>query len=179
MNEKERLLRIVENEIALHTNMTPVDLQKLVYQAVFGIDHLLKDQDRFAMELLQEWEGLDMQEGVEEDLLQTIDPVGRTGRVHLRGCKARGVNVEKLVQFLVAQSPANGTRERFIRLWTLTRKLAREEKVPFSEASLAALSFPETPPHHSVGYRDASYRVVNDLTDPKTVAFIQEVLVGA
>ncbi len=153
--------------------MTAVDLQKLVYQAVFGIDHLLKYRTCFTERLTKEWESIAPVAGVEEEELQTIDPAGVVGRLHLQPCKACGVEIDDLIGFLIAQSPIGGGRERFTRLWSFVCELAGEGEIRFAERSLSALPFPETPSHHSAGYGEASYRVVNDITSPRTAAFIQ------
>lgn len=139
--------------------MTAADLQKLVYQAVFGVGHLLNDRTGFTERLAREWEG--------------IDPAGRVGRLHLQACKARGVKIDELTRFLVAQSPAGGSRERFVRLWSLICELADEEKIRLTGRSLASLPFPETISHHSAGYGEASYRVVNNIASQQTAVFIQ------
>ena len=176
VNEKESLRRILREEVALHPGMELVDLQKLVYQAVFGIDHLLKDRACFANELSREWEALDplAGAGAEEEGLQVIDPAKQRGRIHLRACKDRGVKIDGLTRLLVDQEPVGGTEERFARLWSLAGELAQEGVIPFSKESFAALPFPETPPHHSSGYGNASYRVVNDLTAPEVATFLRE-----
>jgi len=88
--------------------MELIDLQKLVYQAVFGIDHLLDDRICFTDELSREWEALDPLAGVEEEGLQMIDPAGQRGRIHLRACKARGVKIDGLTSLLVHQKPVDG-----------------------------------------------------------------------
>jgi hypothetical protein len=174
VNEKENLQRILRKEVALHPRMELVDLQKLVYQAVFGIDHLLDDRVCFANELSREWKALDPLAGAEEEILQVIDPAKQRGRIHLRACKARGGKIDELTRLLIDQEPAGGTEERFALLWSLAGELAQEEAIPFSKESLAALPFPETPPHHSSGYGNVSYRVVNDLNAPEVVAFLRE-----
>ncbi len=154
--------------------MELVDLQKLVYQAVFGIDHLLEDRVGFANELSREWEALDPLAGAEEEVLQVIDPAKQRGRIHLHACKAHGGKIDELTRLLVEQEPAGGTEDRFAQLWSLASELAQEGAIPFSKESFAALPFPETPPHHSSGYGNASYRVVNDLTAPEVATFLRE-----
>jgi len=173
VTEKERLFKILRHEIALHPQMTAADLQKLVYQAVFGVGHLLNDRTGFTERLAREWEGIDPAAGVGMEALQTIDPAGRVGRLHLQACKARGVKIDELTRFLVAQSPAGGSRERFVRLWSLICELADEEKIRLTGRSLASLPFPETISHHSAGYGEASYRVVNNIASQQTAVFIQ------
>ncbi len=174
MNEKENLRRILQEEVALHPRMELIDLQKLVYQAVFGIDHLLADRVCFANELSREWGALDPLARAEEEGLQVIDPSKQRGRIHLRACKARGVKIDGLTRLLVDQELVGGTEERFARLWSLAGEIAQEGAIPFSKESFAALPFPETPPHHSSGYGNASYRVVNDLTAPEVATFLRE-----
>jgi hypothetical protein len=154
--------------------MELVDLQKLVYQAVFGIDHLLEDRVCFASELSREWETLDPLAEAEEEGLQVIDPAKQRGRIHLRACKARGMKIDELTRLLVDQEPVDGTEERFARLWSLAGELAQEGAIPFSKESFADLPFPKTPPHHSSGYGNASYRVVNDLTASEVATFLRE-----
>ena len=154
--------------------MELVDLQKLVYQAVFGVDHLIEDRIDFANELSREWEELAPLAGAGEEVLQVINPAKQRGRIHLRACKARGVKIDGLTRLLVHQEPVGGTEERFARLWSLAGELAQEGAIPFFKESFAALPFPETPPHHSSGYGNVSYRVVNDLNAPEVVAFLQE-----
>lgn len=154
--------------------MELADLQKLVYQAVFGIDHLLEDRVDFANELSREWGALDPLAGAKEKVLQVIDPAKQRGRIHLRACKTRGVKIDELTRLLVEQEPAGGTKERFARLWSLAGELAQEGAIPFSRESFAALPFPETLPHHSSGYGKAFYRVVNNLTAPEVATFLRE-----
>jgi hypothetical protein len=154
--------------------MELVDLQKLIYQAVFGIDHLLADRVYFVNELSREWEALDPLARAKEEGLQVIDPAKQRGRIHLRACKARGIKIDGLTRLLVDQELVGGTEERFARLWSLAGELAQEGAIPFSKESCAALSFPKTPPHHSSGYGKTSYRVVNDLTSPEVATFLRE-----
>ena len=174
MDEKENLRKILREEVALHPRMELVDLQKLVYQAVFGIDHLLEDRVCFVNELSREWEALDPLAGTEQEVLQVIDPTKRRGRIHLRVCKARGVKIDGLIRLLVDQKPVGGTQERFARLWSLAGELAQEGAIPFSKEFLAALPFLETSPHHSSRYGKPSYRVVNDVTAPEVATFLRE-----
>lgn len=173
VDEKGTLLQIVKIEVALHPRMNPGDLQKLVYQAVFGIDHLLGDRRRFKEDLKQEWERIDPTGTVGENPLQVIDPAGETARLHLCPCKKRGMELRKLTTFLVSQSLKNGEKKRFDRLWALAGELAREGGIPFAVEELAGLCFPTFPPHHSPGFGFSAYRVINDVTQPGTIAWLR------
>ena len=55
MVDKTTWLDVIEAELARHPRMDEQDLQKLVYQSVFGGDHLLEDPERFAAGLRAEW----------------------------------------------------------------------------------------------------------------------------
>lgn len=173
MDEKEALLQIVKAEVVLHPRMNVTDLQKLVYQAVFGSDHLLGERCRFQEDLKQEWEWIDSRGIVEENPLQAIDPAGETARLHLRPCKKRKMELWKLTTFLISQSLKRGEKRRFDRLWALVVELAREGRIPFAEEEFAGLCFPTFPFHHSPGFGFSAYRVINDVTQPGTIAWLK------
>jgi hypothetical protein len=168
-------LQIVEAEWFFHPRMTAIDLQKLVYQAAFGMDHLLEDRKQFEQCLRREWDQLGgMEGGLRQRPLQIIDPMGKTARLHLRPCKVFGIDPEGLSAFLIAQPAKGGTKEAFDFLWHSVMKLAREGRIPFREVELTALSFPVVPPRHSLDYGPAAYRVVHDVTHPNVAAWLRE-----
>jgi len=164
MVHTKRLVQIIEGELAQHPRMTAQDLQKLVYQGIFGADHLLVDPSRFADALRMEWSKLP-NSTESQPVLQTIDPAGRTARLHLAPCKARGVRVEEVASFLQRQPPKNGRRRDFEERWREAVNLAGEGKIPFLLCELSRMPFPLEVPHHSRRYGTAAYRVVNDLTE--------------
>jgi len=173
MNSKERLLQILKVEQARHPRMTGQDLQKLVYQASLGCDHLLGNRKQFEQDLYQEWNKLKVSKNKQEYPLQVIDLFGNTARLHLSPCKLLGLSLDELVAFLVAQPSKEGDKEAFDRLWAYLTALAAEGKIPFSVDELAGFAFPRFPPRHSSHYGFTAYRVINDLTDSETTAWIR------
>ena len=168
MVDTNTLRDVIETELARHPHMNERDLQKMIYQSVFGGDHLLADRERFARGVREEWEGLPLGEPSDgASAFQTIDPEGRTARIHLDACKRLGVDVDSLIELLAGQRRKNGRRRDYERRWSETIALAKEGSIPFSAADLVRVGFPESAPHHGPEYGFASYRIVNDASDPE------------
>jgi hypothetical protein len=169
MSDKKELLAILTEELSRHPRLTPYDVQKLIYQGVFGSDHALLDRERFSAGLRAEWDALPASDPLDEaTLLQRIDPEGRTARVHLMPCKARGVALDGLLELLAAQPLKHGDRSRYERHWRGVVELADAERISFRGEELAGLRFPTRPPHHSRAYGRAAYRVINDVSAEAT-----------
>jgi len=174
MGDKTAWLDVIETERALHPGMGVQDLQKLSYQSVFGGDHLLDDPIRFAAGVRQEWDRLeDDGTPVSGGALQSIDPDGRTARIHLAVCRALGVDVEGLIEFLVGQDRKDGRRSEYVRRWRETIDLAAAGAIPFDPSKLARVGVPAAPPHHGPGYGAASYRIVHDIADARTAGALR------
>jgi len=165
MGDKVDLLAIIENELCRHPRMGPQDLRKLVAQSVFGVDHLLVDADRFRRALRREWDALPtpLEFG---PAVQSIDPDGRTARLHLVPCRAAGIGVDVLGDVLSGQRRKVGRRSDDVARWRTAVALAAAGRLPFSPRALAELEEIEDLPHHSLAYGFAAYRVVNDVRDP-------------
>lgn len=173
MSIEEWLFQILETERALHPHMDVFDVQKLVYQAVYGIDHLLRDRSGFERALQAEWERIeDVKDSVCE-ALQVIGPEGRTARLHLVPCKALGIELKELTAFLRSQPLKNGKKEKFDRLWSSARALSREGRIPFEVSELNALPSPKGPAHHSKNYGPAAYRIINDTSHPLAAEWLR------
>lgn len=143
------------------------DLQKLIYQSVFGGDHLLSNPGRYASALREEWEGLSVDDPLAaEPALQSIDPEGKTARIHLAACKRLGIDADRLIDLLVEQGRKNGRRPGYERRWNETIALAAAGRILFSADELARIGHPEDAPHHGPNYGPASYRIVNDASAP-------------
>lgn len=170
---EERLFQILETERALHPHMNVLDVQKLVYQAVYGIDHLLRDRGRFERSLQKEWKRIGNGKDSACEALQGIDPEGRTARLHLAPCKAIGIDLEELTAFLRSQPLKNGKQKRFDRLWSSVRVLSRSGRVPFEVSELNAIPSQKGPTHHSENYGPAAYRIINDTTHPTTAEWLR------
>jgi len=165
MADKSDLLDVIEAERSRHPYMNERDLQKLVYQSVFGGDHLFEEPVGFMAELHREWASLPGAPSSTEPSLQGIDPEGRTARIHLGVCKRRGVDVDRLGRLLLGQPRRDGKRSDFERRWQETIALATAGRIPFSDVELERLGLPDRPPRHSARYGRASYRIVHDASD--------------
>jgi len=169
MGDTSALLAILDDERVRHPRMTAHDVQKLIFQGVFGGDHALVDRDRFTRGLREEWdEPIDLDFPGGDPMLQPIDLEGRVARIHLTPCKVRGIEVDALIDVLWNQPRRGGTRPQFDRRWEDVVRLAAADRIPFSANELAALGFPDDLPHHSADYGPTSYRIVNDVSDPAT-----------
>lgn len=167
MADKNALLDVIAAERARHPRMAVCDLQKLIYQSVFGGDHLLDDPERYAGALREEWEGLSIDGPLAaEPALQLIDPGGRTARIHLAACKGLGVDSNRLIELLVGQGRKQGRRSDYVRRWNETIALAAAGRIPFSVDELGRIDCPGDTPHHGPDYGPTSYRIVNDASDP-------------
>jgi hypothetical protein len=165
MDDKADLLVIIEDELRRHPRMGPEDLRKLIAQSVFGGDHLLTDVERFRRDLRLEWEALPARPW-NDATVQTIDPGGRTARLHLVGCRVAGVDLDALADLLVAQPRKAGRRTVYVRRCRNVVALAAAGRIPFDPGALSELESDGRPSHHSSGYGFASYRVLNDVTAP-------------
>jgi hypothetical protein len=167
MADKNALLDVIAVEWARHPRMDERDLQKLIYQSVFGGDHLLDDPERYAGTLREEWEGLSIDGPLAaEPALQSIDPGGKTARIHLAASKRLGIDADPLIELLAGQDRKHGRRPDYERRWNETVALAASGRIPFSADELARVGRPDGAPHHGPGYGPASYRIVNDVSDP-------------
>ena len=103
---------------------------------------------------------------ISREALQSIDPEGRTARIHLAPCKWAGGEMERLIELLAGQERKRGRRADYIARWNAVIGLAADGEIPFSADDLEQAGFPESTPHHGPAYGFASYRIVNDVSDP-------------
>ena len=153
---------IIADEHERHSSMTVRDLHKLVSQACFGGDHLLRSPDNFVKELANEWDGLSG-DGLLGPALQRIHPLGRVARLHLGPCKAMGLSHYDLSRLLLAQPLKDGHRESYEWAWAMILHSARAEEIPFSYDQLATVQPTDEIGHHSAEYGPAAYRILNNL----------------
>ena len=151
--------------------MTVRDLHKLVYQACFGGDHLLRNPDAFVNGLAMEWDRLSI-DASQEAALQPIHPSGRVARIHLGPCKAMGLSHHDLSQLLLSQPFKSGDREGYEWAWAVSLHSARSGEIPFSYDRLMQIRLSDEIPHHSPDYGPAAYRIVNDMGYGPTREFL-------
>ena len=162
---------IITDEYQRHPNMTVHDLHKLVYQACFGGDHLLRNRDAFMDGFAMEWDRL-TNDASQETALQPIHPSGRVARIHLGPCKAMGLSHHELSQFLLSQPFRSGHREAYEWAWTTVLHSARSGEIAFSYDQLTRIRLSDEITHHSPDYGPAAYRIVNDLSHGPTREYL-------
>ena len=153
---------IIADEHRRHPNMTVRDLHKLVVQACFGGDHLLRNPDNFVKDLANEWDCLSS-DALQGTVLQPIHPSGQVVRLHLGPCKAMGLSHYDLSRLLLAQPFKSGHRETCEWAWAMILHSARAGEIPFSHDQLMQVLPADEITHHSPDYGPAAYRILNDL----------------
>jgi hypothetical protein len=154
---------ILTRERELHPHMEERDVFKLVSQAVFGGDHLLRDQVMFEKGLSTEWASLDPGSAPGCPFLQVIDPAGLTARIHLVPLLEAGMELHDLVGFLAGQPLKRGSMDDFRRLWRQVPSIVGSWDPPLDQDLLEAMQPGSTPSRHSAGYGFAAYRICNDI----------------
>jgi hypothetical protein len=155
-------------ERRLHPRMEERDVFKLVSQAVFGGDHLLRDQVMFEKGLSTEWGSLEPGSAPGCPVLQVIDPAGRTARVHLVPLLETGIELHDLIGFLAGQPLKRGSMEDFRRIWKQVPSIVGPWDPPMNPGLLAVMEPGATPSRHSAGYGFAAYRICNDIRSERS-----------
>ncbi len=150
----------------VHPSMQPQDAIKLCYQAVFGAEHLLTDEDRARSYFEREWESLTP---VNSRLWEPISE--RYGRVDLAVWKFADLPSEWLFRmfFLTASQKSPQGHDELQGWLDSVEEMTAEQQLPFSrEDWLRTRSSYEQngggAVHHSERYRAAehpAYRVVD------------------
>ncbi|MCK5827258.1 hypothetical protein KAH43_01940 [Candidatus Bipolaricaulota bacterium] len=153
---------IITDEHQRHPSMTVRDLHKLVSQACFGGDHLLRSAGNFVKELASEWDDLSGS-ALQGPPLQRIHPLSRVARLHLGPCKAMGLSHYDISRLLLAQPLKEGRRESYEWAWATILHSARAEEIDFPFDLLATVQSADEIGHHSSEYGPAAYRILNNL----------------
>jgi hypothetical protein len=160
---------LLDEQLGRHPVMEVQDVYKLLYQAVLGPEHLIRDAEEFATRLREEYASLPP--GGEEPLWEAIRPDGRLGRLHLRPFRQSGLSVERLVDACLrtAEQPW-GSRSELEATWNRFCALCRAgrwnrwswDEVQAFGQRLERERFP--PVHHSPAFCAAerpAYRLVS------------------
>jgi hypothetical protein len=161
--------------------MEPVDLYKLLFQAVMGPAHAMADHGAARVWLLSELERPGP--GPEEPLLDPIAGAGGITRVHLRPWLAAGLDPDLLLEAFVRTSETflGSVPQLEAACLEAAAFLHGEHAAPAAEGfermvpSLREHSFPAL--HHSAAYRVAyrpAYRVVDaSLLAPEVISAVR------
>lgn len=159
---------IILEQLNLHSGYAVEDLYKLIYQAVFGVAHLLADEKEARRQLSEEFTNL-TQVLSGERLFELIDPKGIIYRINLRPYKKIEGDIDRLFDaFLLTRGEVSGTRADFLCLWKEVKQLTEKLSLPFSLADINRLEpkFQNGDPpilHHSRSYirlNRPSYRLI-------------------
>ena len=165
---KTTLESIILEQLKLHSGYAVQDLYKLIYQAIFGVEHFLTDE-KAAYRLLSEEFGTVEWTLPGERLLELIDPEGIVHRVNLRPYRRAGGDADTLFEaFLLTRGEVTGTKADFTRRWREATQLTEKLLLPFDVSEMRQLelklkrgALPVL--HHSSGYAERncpSYRLI-------------------
>lgn len=167
MPKKGELIKLINVHLHLYQNLEIQDIYKLLYQGVFGAEHLLTNTETAKNRLFEEWDR--QQADSSEELVVPVSIAGRVVRLNLRRCKAKGINVFKVWRaFSLSSSHMAASLDEFKVLWRQFYELCELGLAPFNAEHVRtygekakADGFPAR--HHSTAYRNSNvpaYRVV-------------------
>ncbi|MCQ2429309.1 MAG: hypothetical protein MJ192_03150 [Clostridia bacterium] len=175
---------VIAAHAAAYPAMQPTDAVKLVYQAVFGGGHLIRDEEACRRYLNAEYASVPQTAGPLAEVI-AVPGQGSRGivRVHLSALDAHGLAPDRLAAVFIASAPLiKGTRAAFEDSLSLLREAADSGSFRFDRAALDTyldeyLRIPGLPPvSHSPEYREAyapHYRVVDAATLEKELGIIK------
>lgn len=162
-----KLIRLIETQQREKQNFEVRDAYKLIYQAVFGVAHILEIPDRAKAYLEQEIAGVDS--STTEKLIEVISVSGDVVRLNLRPYKFYNGDPDLLFDAMVQSAKAiDGSNERFLVLWEEFKRAVENGKLNFDveqmrlfDEEIKKAGYPAV--HHSEAYREANlpaYRVL-------------------
>jgi hypothetical protein len=166
--ERWSVLRLIEHHQNSKRDLQAQDVYKLLYQAHFGVGHILTDTAAVTSHLLVELGSLDTTI-VEESLVERISTSGKMVRINLRPFKQDEFAPDLLVQLMFRSADAaNVDTLQFYREWNEFGSLVRFGilEIPVKEVeqwNRQVIAGKLEPVHHSEKYRQANkpaYRVV-------------------
>ena len=151
----------------MRPDLEVVDVYKMLFQSVFGIQHILHDKAKQYLE--EELSTLEMQKFSDEPLIENISIDNVMVRVNLRPFKMRSLSSDKLFLAMVTSAKeTRGTQKAFLKLWNRFKSLVEAGKLNFDRSILEDFdrkvkkeNYP--PYHHSERYRRSyrpTYRVI-------------------
>ena len=156
----------LKKQIELHPSMQMQDVVKMCYQAVFGMEHMLADQDKARQYFYAEYAATPANNSI-----PLYEPVSESFcRVNLAAWKARNLDADHLFDLFTASAKyhVEGTRFELNNCAKAVEKIISKGLLPFSleewrEYYVAYKNNGMLPVHHSEAYRLAeqpSYRLV-------------------
>ena len=162
------VLKLVQFHLSIKKNLAVPDVYKMLYQANFGVEHLLSDTAGVRSYLMEEMAAMDTTLE-EEALIERISTDGEVVRVNLRPFRKQNLDPELLIRAMFASAAAmKPDTLLFVRQWREFRDLVRygllSFPLPAVEELNARIEAGEiVPVHHSERYKfsnSPAYRVV-------------------
>lgn len=157
---------VLADHFAKYPRMLPQDAAKLLYQAEFGPEHLIRDGEKSLVLIEEEMAAL----GDPLPGEAMYEPIGNgLCRWNLRPCKARGIPAEEINRLLLETAQGvRGDKRKFRESLKALADMAEGDETPFEAIELDVFliqyrdkNCPAV--HHSEQYRAAyrpAYRVV-------------------
>lgn len=164
--EKERFKAFLLSHIERRPEIETRDVYKLLYQAVFGVGHIMgaNASDR----LREEASSINLRDHPEEPVVEPVSKDGAMIRVNLRPYLRGGGSLEGLYEAMKESSVYKGAPEEFGEYWKWFKELVSEKGLSFDQGTI--VEYDEDlktngpkPRHHTERYREAyypAYRVV-------------------
>lgn len=159
----------IRDIILLHLKRRPLmrarDIYKLLYQAVFGVGHIMGEEAW--QRLKEETERIDPEDHPEEPLVEEISPNGEMIRVNLRPFLRMKLPLDALYRAML-ETQATGNAEDIKRYWQILYNMIKRGKIDLPSDEVRKIqselqSGKPKPKHHTDEYRTAyypAYRVV-------------------
>jgi len=139
----------------------------MLYQGVFGAEHLLSDVARAKAYLQEEWNRVASDKTI--FLLEPVSQDGKVVRANIKRCKAEGIHVEQLwTAFYNSVAKVKAEKCTFFESWRTFVGICQVENWRFDSEKAAHFgneariqNWPAK--HHTAAYREANfpaYRVV-------------------
>jgi len=143
------------------------DAYKLIYQCVFGVAHILDNQEMAKKYLESEIESIIASDKI--DLIENISLSGEIVRLNLQPYKFQSGDTELLFQAMLRSAQEIcGSQKEFLKLWNVFKQAVLDNKLNFSleelkkfDTKVKSQNYPAM--HHSENYRVANkpaYRVL-------------------
>lgn len=162
-----KLIELIEEHQKSKENFAIQDAYKLIYQAVFGVAHILDNQQMAKKYLQDELESIIASDKI--DLIECISVSGKIVRLNLQPYKYRNGDIDQLFQAILKSArEISGSQREFLKLWEEFKHTVLENRLNFNleelnrfDAKVKSQNYPAM--HHSESYRttnNPAYRVL-------------------
>ena len=163
-----KLIELIQEHQQIKKSFEIQDAYKLIYQSVYGIEHILGNAESARKYLVQEFKSIDAND--DERLIENISLSEKMVRINLRPYKYRNGKIDLLFQsMLKSAAESSGSRELLLAWWDRFKHAVLEDALNFNKKELKIFdqklrlnSYPAM--HHSPTYRESNhpaYRVLH------------------